>query len=76
MFLKSYDIEFDEIIITFTDKNGTSLEIQDKVNLTLLINKQKSGDILQNQDQENLLKDMDFSHLRANIETYFEKSCP
>ena len=39
MFLKSYDIEFDEIIITFTDKNGTSLEIQDKVNLTLLINK-------------------------------------
>ena len=39
MFLKSYDTEFDEIIITFTDKNGTSLEIQDKVNLTLLINK-------------------------------------
>ena len=39
MFLKSYDIEFDEIIIIFTDKNGTSLEIQDKVNLTLLINK-------------------------------------
>ena len=39
MFLKSYGIEFDEIIITFTDKNGTSLEIQDKVNLTLLINK-------------------------------------
>ena len=46
MFLKSYDIEFDEIIITFTDKNGTSLEIKDKVNLTLLINKYKSGDIL------------------------------
>ena len=29
--------EFDEIIVTFTDQNGRSLEIEDKVNLTLLI---------------------------------------
>ena len=35
----SYNTEFDEIIITFTDQNGTPLEIEDKVNLTLLINK-------------------------------------
>ena len=38
-FLKTYNSEFDEIIITFTDKNKRSLEIEDKVNLTLLINK-------------------------------------
>ena len=41
MFLKTYNTEFDEIIITFTDQNGRMLEIEDKVNLTLLINKYK-----------------------------------
>ena len=39
VFLKTYNTEFDEIIITFTDQNGTPLEMEDKVNLTLLINK-------------------------------------
>ena len=39
VFLKFYNTEFDDIIITFTDQNGRSLEIEDKVNLTLLINK-------------------------------------
>ena len=38
-FLKTYNIEFDEIIITFTNQNGRTLETEDKVNLTLLINK-------------------------------------
>ena len=37
--LKTYNIEFEEVIITFTDQVGKSLEIEDKVNLTLLINK-------------------------------------
>ena len=37
--LKSYNTEFDEIIITFTDQNGRPLETEDKVNLTLLIYK-------------------------------------
>ena len=41
VFLKTYNTEFDEIIITFTDQNGRPLEIEDKVNLTLLINKYK-----------------------------------
>ena len=36
VFLKTYNIEFDEIIITFTDENVRPSEI---VNLTLLINK-------------------------------------
>ena len=39
VFLKTYNTEFDEIIITSTDQNGRPLEIEDKVNLTLLINK-------------------------------------
>ena len=36
--LKTYDTEFDEIVIIFTDQNGRPLKIEDKVNLTLLIN--------------------------------------
>ena len=39
MFLKTYNTEIDEIIVTFTDQNGRPLEIEDKVNLTLLLNK-------------------------------------
>ena len=39
VFLKTYTTEFDEIIITFTDQNSKPLEIEDKVNFTLLINK-------------------------------------
>ena len=30
---------FDEFIMTFEDQNGISLEIEDKVNLTLFINR-------------------------------------
>ena len=39
VFLKTYNTEFYEIIITFQDQNGRPLEIEDKVNLTLRINK-------------------------------------
>ena len=38
-FLKTYNTWFGEIFITFTDQNGRALEVEDKVNLTLLINK-------------------------------------
>ena len=34
VFLKVYNAEFDEIIVTFTNQNGRPLEIEDKVNLT------------------------------------------
>ena len=37
VFLKTYNTEFDETIITFTDQNVKPLEIEDKVNLTYLI---------------------------------------
>ena len=39
VFLKTYNTEFNEIIITFMDQNVRPLEIEDKFNLTLLINK-------------------------------------
>ena len=39
VFFKTYSTEIGEVIITFTDKNGKLLEIEDKVNLILLINK-------------------------------------
>ena len=39
VFLETYYTEFDKIIRKFTDQNGRPLEIDNKVNLTLLINK-------------------------------------
>ena len=39
VFLKTYNAEFNEIIITFNVKSGRLLEIEDKVIFTLLINK-------------------------------------
>ena len=42
VFLKAYNTEFDKIIINFANQNCRLLEIEDKVNLTLLkINKHK-----------------------------------
>ena len=38
-FLKTYNTNFDAIIITFTDQNCRPLEIEVKVNLILLNNK-------------------------------------
>ena len=41
VFLKTYNTESDDVKITFTDQNGRPLEVEDKVNLVLLINKWK-----------------------------------
>ena len=38
VFLRTYNTEFDEIVITITDQNGRPLEIEDKVNFKLIIN--------------------------------------
>ena len=46
LFLKTFNTEFEEITKTFTDQNDRLLEIEHKVNLALLINKQKCDDIL------------------------------
>ena len=39
VFLKTYNTDFDEVIITSKYQNGRPLEIKDKINLALLINK-------------------------------------
>ena len=49
------------------DQSGRPLEIEIKVNLTLLINKQKCDDILQKQEQENKFNNMDLYPLEENI---------
>ena len=75
VFLKTYNTEFDEIIITFADQNGWPLETEDKVNylsremthpLSLAIRQYSK-----NQDQENMLKDIDFFLLLETIKKYW-----
>ena len=39
VFLKTFNTDFDEIIRTFTNQNVKLLEIEDKVNFTLIVNK-------------------------------------
>ena len=39
VFLKTYNTDFDEIIVTFTNEIGRLLKKEHKFNLTLLINK-------------------------------------
>ena len=36
-FLKTFNSEFQEIKIWFTDQNNNSLEVEDKINLTLIV---------------------------------------
>ena len=66
---------YDEIIVTFTDQNSRLLEMEDyfrdKVNLTSVINKLKYKEILQNQEHENMLKDMNFYRLQQNIKNNY-----
>ena len=62
MLLKTYNTEFDEILIRFMDQNDRPLEIE--VNLRLLVNKQKLRVIVKKREQENMSRDMDFYHLR------------
>ena len=74
MLLNSYNNDFDNIIITSTDQNDWPSEIEDKNSLTLLISKKKSHVILQNQEQENMLKDIGFCHSWEIYPTNTEKS--
>ena len=36
-FLKRFNPEYDEIIVQFTDQNSKALEIEDRINLTMII---------------------------------------
>ena len=37
IFLKTFNSEYDEIIVWFTDQNSNPLEIEDRINLTMVI---------------------------------------
>ena len=37
IFLKTFNSEYDEIIVWFTDQNSKPLEIEDRINLTMVI---------------------------------------
>ena len=37
IFLKKFNSEYDEIILWFTDQNSNLLEIEDRINLTMVI---------------------------------------
>ena len=37
IFLKTFNLEYDEIVVWFTDPNSKPLEIEDRINLTMLI---------------------------------------
>ena len=37
IFLKTFNSEYDEIVVRFTDQNGKPLEIEDRINLTMVI---------------------------------------
>ena len=37
IFLKTFSSEYDEIVVWFTDQNCKSLEIEDRINLTMVI---------------------------------------
>ena len=37
VFLKTFNTEYDEIKVWFTDQNGQTLEIEDRINLAMII---------------------------------------
>ena len=37
MFLKTFNSEYDETVVWFTDQNSEPLEIEDRINLTMVI---------------------------------------
>ena len=37
IFLKTFNLEFQEIKVWFTDQNSKPLEVEDKINLTLIV---------------------------------------
>ena len=37
IFLKTFNSEYDEIIVWFTNQNSQTLEIEDRINLTMVV---------------------------------------
>ena len=66
--MNTVNTEFPFVNVWFTDQASKALEIKDSVNLTLIIEYLlQKWDIQQNQDLENMLKDIAFCHLQENL---------
>ena len=37
IFLKTFSLEYDEAVVCFTDQNSQPLEIEDRINLTMVV---------------------------------------
>ena len=78
IFLKKYSTDFHDVTIIFTNQNGSPLEVEDKVNLTLLIiDKILLMEMVRYSTEpktENLLKDMSFYHLEEIFLTNTESN--
>ena len=62
--LKTYNTEFDDIIITFSDQNGRLFEIADTMSLTLLIINRNETLLFRTNNNKVRQKDMDFCQSR------------
>ena len=73
MFLKTYNTEFDDIIITFSDQNGRSLEIEDKVNLHCLLINRNDMFFYRTNNKKGYIKGYGFLSFTRNISYKYEK---
>ena len=66
IFLKTFNSEYDQIIVWFTNQNSQPLEIEDRINITMVIKWRLyiyKWAIQLNQEIKYMLKDMDFCPL-------------
>ena len=68
--LKTYNNEFNNITITFTDQNSGALKIEDKVNLTLLINN-RNGMLLYRIKKKKYFKGYGIWSFRRNVSSKY-----
>ena len=73
MILKTYSNQFNEIIITFRNKNDSALEVEGKINQTLPIDKYKWHVILELRTRKYLAI-LDFDHFLKTSVINKEKS--
>ena len=66
--MNTVNTEFSSDEVWFTDEANKAPEIEDNINLTLIIGQTlQKRDIQQNQNLENMLRDMAFCHLLENL---------
>ena len=73
IFLKTFNSEYDEINVWFTDQNSQPLEIEDKINLTMVIKWHiKMGYSIEPRDRIYVKGYVNGSYSISDIQVYFE----